>query len=276
MSASPARLSFPLSGDLARRLSGRPRVVFLDIDGTLAPIAPRPDLVEVPADTMDALTRLAAVEHTFVAIVSGRGVEDARRLVPIAGAWTIGNHGIEVMDAFGRVRVDPRVAEHQPRVAEANQRVGDDLRSVPGVVIENKRWTLSIHYRLAARGDVPRITETVTRAARDLGLVVTRGKEVLEIRPPVPIHKGSAAAQLADALGATGSGASLVYAGDDWTDEDAFRALRAVSPRAVTVRVWDGGRDGDPGVGVDSAAEFVVPGPRDVQALIESLLLVSA
>jgi trehalose 6-phosphate phosphatase len=70
------------------------------------------------------------------------------------------------------------------------------------------------------------------------------GKMMVELRPPVNIDKGTAAVALSDRLG-VGAEASLLYAGDDRTDEDAFRALRRRNPRVVTVRVLSDGDGGD-------------------------------
>jgi trehalose-phosphatase len=85
---------------------------------------------------------------------------------------------------------------------------------------------------------------------------------VFEVRPPISIDKGSAIIQLARRLGALGAGASLLFAGDDATDEDAFRVLRSDYPDAVTIHV---------GESLDSAAEFRVDGPNEIRELLLSI-----
>src|SRR4051812_26460108 len=94
------------------RLTGRPLLLMLDVDGTLAPIAPRPSLARVPDDTRRVLASLATQPGVSVALVSGRAARDARNIVGVANLWTIGNHGAEVMDPTGHTTVDPGVARY--------------------------------------------------------------------------------------------------------------------------------------------------------------------
>ena len=101
--------------------------------------------------------------------------------------------------------------------------------------------------------------------AKALGLRVTQGKLVLEVRPPARVDKGTAVLRLALHLGALRNGSALVFAGDDQTDEDAFRALRTRAPAAVTVRVTHG-------ESVATAAEFTVRDPEEMRLFLEWLL----
>src|SRR5215207_1232647 len=103
----------------ASRLAGRPLLLMLDVDGTLAPIAPRPSLARVPDETRRVLVSLATQPEVSVALVSGRAARDAQSVVGVANLWTIGNHGAEVMDPSGNITVDPAVA----RYAHAVERV---------------------------------------------------------------------------------------------------------------------------------------------------------
>jgi trehalose 6-phosphate phosphatase len=178
----------------------------------------------------------------------------------------IGNHGIEV--AAPNQPAVPRadVAEYADRITEALARCNAVADSAPGVVVEDKRWTLSVHYRLAERAVVPAVSAHVASIADSLGLRLTAGKEVLELRPPVDVNKGTAALQLAKSLSALDSEASILCVGDDRTDEDAFRALRDRQPLAVTVFVGDYGDD------VGTAAEFYVEDPDEVRTLLETIV----
>ena len=81
---------------MAQRLAGSPLLLLLDVDGTLAPIAERPEYAVVPPATQRVLVELVALPDTHVAIVSGRSARDARRLVNVKDVWVLGNHGIEV------------------------------------------------------------------------------------------------------------------------------------------------------------------------------------
>jgi trehalose 6-phosphate phosphatase len=256
--------ALPLQSTLAVRLGGTPLSILLDIDGTLAPIAPRPDQAKVPPETCKALETLIEIPDAHVALVTGRSVDDGRRIVPLKGLGIIGNHGFEVLGETGEVISEPAALSYLTVIGEAQRQLGPLVQQIPGVVLEDKQWTLSLHYRLAERTAIPRITETVERIAKELGLRVTRGKEVLELRPPLEVNKGTAAVLWVKRLGMSGS-ASVLYIGDDRTDEDAFRELRAAFPKAVTIRV------GDPDHGETTAAEFRVETPAEVRDFLVAL-----
>src|SRR5205823_3532298 len=131
----------------------------------------------------------------------------------------------------------PDIARFADQIAAALDRCTAIAEGMPGVIVEDKRWTLSVHYRLADPTIVSALSAHVAGIARQLGLHVTIGKEVLEIRPPVDVDKGTASLALAKSLGALDPNASIFCAGDDRTDEDAFRALRSAQENAVTVFV---------------------------------------
>lgn len=238
--AAPAAapvLALPDPGALGSRLAGSPLVVLLDVDGTLAPIAPRPEDACVPPPTRDAVARLARARDTHVAIVSGRGAADARRLVGVDEVWAIGNHGLETIAPDGLLSIDARVAEWEGPLRLVREAAAAAAAPIPGARVEDKGATLSIHYRLADAADVPRLERAVVAAADAAGLRVTRGRMVIEVRPPIAVDKGTAVLALAARLGATESSASILFAGDDRTDEDAMEALRGWHADAVTIHV---------------------------------------
>jgi trehalose 6-phosphate phosphatase len=256
--------ALPLQPAVALRLGGTPLSILLDVDGTLAPIAPRPGQAKVPAATCTALENLIAIPDAHVAIVTGRSVKDARRMVPLKGLGVIGNHGFEALGEAGEVVSEPAAQKYLSVVRAAQGKLAHLPKEIHGVVLEDKAWTLSVHYRLAERPAIKRITETVEQLAKELGLRVTRGKEVLELRPPLDVNKGTAAVIWVKRLGLSSS-ASVLYIGDDRTDEDAFRELRAAFPRAVTIRV------GSPDHGETTSAEFRVETPSEVKDFLVAL-----
>lgn len=260
-----APTSLPLPGSAAQRLAGAPLLVMLDIDGTLAPIAPRPELAVVPPETRRAVAALAAREGTHVVLVTGRAAADGRRLVAVGRAWVIGNHGCEVVSPEGEVAIDPAVEPWRQAIALAARQVAAAVAPIRGVVFENKTWSLSVHYRLADPSVGPRLRATVDEIAERHGLVVTSGKMIVEVRAPARVDKGTAVLSLARRLGGLAEGASLLFIGDDLTDEDAFRLLRARAPHAVTVRVAEPGETA-------TAAEFSVRDPAAVRETLEWLL----
>jgi trehalose 6-phosphate phosphatase len=256
---------FPITDALEERLGGTPLVVMLDVDGTLAPIAPRPDEVVVPEETRRAVAALAARDDVHVVLVSGRAALDARRLVSALHVWVIGNHGFEITGPDGEELVDQQVAHYRPAVAQAVRRLASRVAPVPGVVLEDKGWTLSLHYRLADPAVVPKLRAAVEETAAQLGLRLTHGKQVFEVRPPVRLDKGTAVLLLGRKLGGLEESGSLLFIGDDLTDEDAFRALRARSAEPVTVRVTHDET-------VATAAEYAACDPMEVRAFLEWLV----
>lgn len=262
--------ALPVPTDLAARLHGTPFLLLLDIDGTITPIAPRPSDVVVAEEARQVIDSLARTPGTCVAIVTGRSAGDARRVVGVDRAWYVGNHGLEVAAPGEEPVVPDVVANFAQPVAVAGARIASLIRAIPGVILENKRWTLSVHYRLAARDAVPELGLRVRKIARELGLDVAGGKEVFEIRPPVRINKGTAAIHIAARLGALEHGASILCAGDDETDEDMLRAIRERARAAVTVAV-------EPVLHARStAAEFFVGSPSAMIELLEIVMRLRA
>lgn len=230
------RALLPVAADVAARLAGTPLVSMLDVDGTLAPIAPRPDDAAVPADTKRLLAALATHPGVTVAFVSGRAAADVERLAGVRGAWIVGNHGFEIVRPDGTPMTDASSGTARDAIAAALHAISETVQSMPGVIIEDKHWTASVHFRLAAQSVAPVLREIVQRAADGRGLRVMEGKKVLEIRPNRDVNKGTAALQLAREILGQRPG-SVLYVGDDATDEDAFASLRAQMPAAVTARV---------------------------------------
>jgi trehalose-phosphatase len=249
------------------RLDGSPLVLLLDIDGTLAPIAPRPELAVVPTATKQVLQRLAEIPDVEVVMITGRTAEDARRMVDIPGTWTIGNHGLELTTPGGETFTSTELRRFEPKVLEAQQMLGAIVRATPGAILENKRWSLTVHYRMAEPDLMPALFERSVAVAKQLGFRVTEGKMVVELRPDIAVDKGTAAVALAERLDATRDSASLFSAGDDRTDEDTFRALRELNPRAVTVRIKGAGDD----VSVPTAAEFLLATTDDLRRVLDWL-----
>ena len=248
---------------VARLHGARPLVLMLDVDGTLAPIAARPEDAAVPPETRAVVAALAARADVRVALVSGRAAADALRMLAIPALSAAGNHGFELVTPGGGARAHPAAAPYEGALRAAVAELRTRLAGVEGALVEDKGPTISVHYRLVA----PHATDGVRLAAEEvaaaLGLRASGGKLVTEIRPPVAIDKGTAVLALAVELGGDVSGARLFFAGDDATDEDAFEQLRAHHPTAVTVHVGD--RE-------STAAEFRVHDAPALRELLAALL----
>jgi trehalose 6-phosphate phosphatase len=264
-------LAPPLAPALARRLEGHPFVALLDIDGTLAPIAPHPGQAAIPAETRQVLLDLALLPDVSIVGVSGRSAADAARILDFSRAWVVGNHGLEVAAPGESARVRPEVARFADPMAAAVAECRALAAGRVGVLVEDKRWTLSVHVRLA---DAATSIETIMGAreiADRLGLRARTGRRVIELRPPVDDDKGTAALDVLARLNALGLEASIFCAGDDRTDEDMFIRLRATTASAVTVRVLGAASDSQQ-VDYDSAAEFSVENPAALRDLLEVIV----
>lgn len=255
---TPATLDATLVAAVDRCAAARPLVLLLDVDGTLAPIVRRPEDARVPDATLATLAALAALDDTHLVLVTGRTPDSARRLVPIAGAWIVGNHGAEQLAPDGTHRVAPEVAAHGPTLRAAADALAPLAAAVPGVWVEDKGWSLSLHYRQAAPADWPRVAEATAAVAARFGLRAGGGKQVVELRAPVAVDKGTAGVALARTLGADAPAGAAIAAGDDVTDEDLFVRGRAELPRCVTVRVGGG----------ETAAEWRVEDPGEFAAVL--------
>ncbi len=223
---------------VATRFAGRRPAVFLDYDGTLTPIVDRPDRARLDTGTREALRALAERHPTV--IVSGRGREEVARLVGIDRLIYAGSHGFDIAGPDGsdlRHQVGSAIA---PVVRLAAQELADRLGGIAGLIVEDKRFAVALHYRLVADVDLDRLTsefDAVLAAHPELRR--SSGKKVLEMRPRIDWDKGKAVLWLLEALRIDGGDLLPVYVGDDTTDEDAFEALRG---RGVTVLVAAPGR----------------------------------
>jgi trehalose 6-phosphate phosphatase len=224
----------------------RTALVF-DVDGTLSPIAPRPELAVVPEQTRSELRRLAE-RYALVACLSGRAGLDARRLVGVDGIEYVGNHGLEL-------HPDARV------LATAIAR----FRDAVGMPVEDKGVSLAYHYREAEDEDAARAElEGVAQSALLAGLEPRWGRKVLEVRPRAEADKGTAVRALIE----RGRASRALYAGDDTTDLDAFRGLsEAGLEHAVRIAVAsdEGPRE------LREAADLVVSGPHELVEVLRRL-----
>jgi trehalose 6-phosphate phosphatase len=199
-------------------------ILLLDFDGTLAPIVERPELAEMLLASRGALGKLLARPDVQAAIVSGRGMADARGRAGIPGITYAGNHGMEI-EGPGTQRIHKEATAARPRLEAVRDQVTRAVAGIDGAIVEDKGLTLSVHYRLVERGRVADVKSAVHDAVGDDSVLrVTEGKEVLEIRPRVEWDKGRAVEFLLDQL-RPAPGTPIIYIGDDTTDEDAFRAL---------------------------------------------------
>ncbi|MDO8735675.1 MAG: trehalose-phosphatase [Thermoleophilia bacterium] len=212
--------------------------VFLDLDGTLAPIMPRPNDVAVTPEISRMIRKLA---HAYLAVtvVSGRPATGAKRIVGNAELAYIGNHGFETMLPGHAVVVCEEAQEYIPKIRELVEycRKDEELAEM-GIWLEDKTATMSFHFRRSSDPDQSAafIRDKFFPRIKELGLAVSAGRKVIEVRPPVPVNKGVAVGQLLDRLDCR----QAIYIGDDTTDVDALKELRKRKRRKNTVMVGVG------------------------------------
>ena len=221
---------------LRAALALRPSGLFSDVDGTLSAIATTPETAVLLPEVADLLTQ-ARSAFDLVAVVSGRAVADARQMVNVPDILYIGNHGLEYLNEDGvTMHVRP---EAEPWVRAINHVLASVQSPLteryPGLRVERKGVTASIHLRGLEEPYKAEdaIYQAITEAANPKGLRVTRGKLVVELRPPLDIDKGVAIESFIRERGLR----SALYLGDDQTDIDAFRTLRRLTEEGACLGI---------------------------------------
>ena len=241
-----------LPADLVRALddvAAAPHLlVASDFDGTLSPIVSNPADARPLPGAAEALTALAALPSTTVALVSGRALSTLRELSAMAPpVHLIGSHGAEFDSGF---------AHHINR--ELLDRIIAELTEIaatrPGVTVEPKLASVALHVRNASATDGADALDAARNASRGWDAEITAGKAVLEFAV-ISTDKGEAIDIIRDRDAAT----AVVFFGDDVTDEKAFRRMRMSD---VGVKVGPG----------DTLAAYRVESPEDVETALEYVL----
>ena len=225
--------------------------LFLDFDGTLAPIQRDPDTVQLPSGLADILS---ALKHRFagaIAIVSGRDLDDLSQRVPTE-FWRYGNHGLRVAGPG-----QTKSAMPSPAPDEMVEQIRSALAAHAGARLERKGPVLAVHYR-----EVPTAGEALLHAMRTIiaafdGYSVQHGKMVLEAKPK-SANKGVALQKAM--MEAPFAGRRPVMIGDDTTDEDAFSAALALG--GLAIKVGEG----------DSVAPYRLASPGDVHQFLRECI----
>lgn len=206
--------------------------LFLDVDGTLLPLAAVPADVHADANTGALLERLRALLDGALALVSGRPLEEMDRLFAPHIFAAAGQHGAEWRDAAGAT------GRHSVHLEELNDLRPQVLELAAGdarLLLEDKGLTLAVHFRRAP--ERARDLEAALAAALAVHptLTLQRGKCVLEVRP-AGCGKDTAIRRMLDAP--PFAGRLPLFAGDDATDEDGFRFINALG--GCSIKVGDG------------------------------------
>jgi trehalose-phosphatase len=245
--------------EIQRRIRGKRVVVFLDYDGTLTPIVARPELAVFSDETRRVVSELAA--RCPVAIVSGRDRADVESLVGIDHVAFVGSHGFDIVGPDGEEQPRPESLGLPPILDGLEDALQSRLRHVPGVRLQRKKYSLSVHYRGVddeRAPEVERIVDEEVAARKEIRK--TLGKKVFEIQPRIDWDKGKAVLHLLEQWNLDGHDGLPIYIGDDVTDENAFLAIRE---RGIGIHVKDGVET--------TAAHYTLTGTEEVRRFLQEL-----
>ncbi len=250
------------------KLSGKVKqaehiLLLSDFDGTLSPIAKKPELATLPELAKTRLQGLAQIPRLTLGVISGRNIKDLQQKTGINDILYAGNHGlqIEYRDIHFRHPVTSTIGEILSRVDYDVKLV---FANIEGVLVENKGLTLSLHYRLADETQIEEITRifnSITAPFVSSGKIkVTSGKKVYEVRPAVDWDKGKAIEFIVQELGFKNK-PLVLYLGDDVTDYDAFRATNKLAGISIYV-----GQEN-----INISARYFLYSPEEVSSFLEKL-----
>jgi trehalose 6-phosphate phosphatase len=251
---------------LREQLAGRQPAVFLDYDGTLTPIVDRPEDAVISESMREAVRGLAG--RCTVCVVSGRDRPVVQELMGVDDLVVAGSHGFDIWSPEGGAIEHQAAAGSEGLLERVTSRLRDELEPIEGALIERKKASVAVHYRLVREEGRPMVEAVVERLLADYAeeLKVTPGKMVYELQPKLDWDKGKAVLYLLDALDLERDDVVPFYIGDDITDEHAFEAL---SGRGIGVFV---GRADDPEVGGrTTAADFVLDSTEEVERFLDTL-----
>jgi trehalose 6-phosphate phosphatase len=217
------------AGDVAA-LGDAALAIFLDVDGTLLDLAARPDEVVTPAGLVTTLARAERKLAGALALISGRPIDDVDRLFAPLRLRASGVHGAEI-------RLDPSAPPTPTAAADLPQSLLSALRRAvaqfPGVFVENKRFSFTVHYRLAPSAERPlrNIVKQLVDSA-PIAVDTMDAHYAIEIKSPCFNKGGAIAAFLSTS---TFRGRTPIFVGDDTTDESGFALVSARGGFAYSV-----------------------------------------
>ncbi len=198
--------------------------IFLDYDGTIAPITPTPDTTELSPEMHRAVIKLAT--KCKIGVLSGRDLEDVRRRVNVEHIVYAGCHGFDIGGPQGMHAENQKGSEFLPLLDLVHKELSQKLADVRGAIVERKKFVITVHYRLVEEQKLDLVRKAVDLVAlRHPQLRKSHGKKMYELLPAIDWNKGKALLSLMTLLKADGPEVLPFYLGDDVTDEDAFRAI---------------------------------------------------
>lgn len=257
-----------ISGMVNRLVEHERLGVITDMDGTLSPIVANPAEARPTERNRELLQKLSS-RLALVAVVSGRAAADVRERVNLPELIYAGNHGLERWQD-GEVQVAPAVAPYVPHLQNAIEHLKSSGPQIPGLFIEDKGATVSVHYRNTPDPTTAgeELDPALSAIAAAEGLHMFRGRMVFELRPPLEMHKGTIFRQLIEEYRLD----AAVYLGDDTTDADALRVAQQLREQGHCYSFGIGVSSDDMPSVVAESSDVLVPGVEGVESFFSWLL----
>lgn len=249
-----------------KKLESRRHILLaFDYDGTLTPIVKRPELARLSHTMKGLLNTLSENPFFNLVIISGRSLNEIKKLVGIKKIIYAGNHGLELKGPYFRY-LNPRAKKSQPDILKIYKLLSKELAHLKGVLVENKGLSLSVHYRLVrGKNNLAELNKIFYQVIKPFQakkkIRLTFGKKVNEIRPPVKWDKGKCLKYLLRKTPQFRFKLLPVVLGDDRTDEDMFKAVK---DKGISVFV------GRPGI--SSFARYYLRNVAEVKKFLEKLI----
>ncbi len=225
---------------IGSKIAGRHVLLFLDYDGTLVKFKKRPEFAVPTRRVIRLLEKLKGNNSVSVTIITGRPLDQIRDMAGVPGINYSASHGQQMRMADGDTFEWEKARKAGPLIKRIKSAAEKELHGISGILIEDKKTSLAVHYRKVGRKDVPGIKSSVTKLFKKLNsggiLGMIEGSDVMEIRPR-GWDKGKAVKMIMKRYRPS----AVIYIGDDTTDEDAFRALRS-NVHAITIWVRNGSK----------------------------------
>lgn len=238
------------------------KVLMLDFDGTLTPIIKSPSKVRLSKTMRNLLSKLSKKEGFYLAILSGRQLRDLKKRVNLQNVIYAGNHGLEG-EIFSEKYLFPVPDKVLGTIGKIKKQLNQITDKFKGTFIEDKGLTLSFHYRLADRGQTPKIKLLINQMLNpfitsELTSVIM-GKKVIDITPNVNWSKGHFAEMVIKKItDRTKNHPTAIIIGDDTTDENVFQKLK----NQITITV---------GKKHQSKAKYYLKNPSEVVKFLQLL-----
>ena len=247
--------------DITQKLASS-LVLFLDYDGTLIDFEKKPDDVNTPKHLQTLIKELSDNTSITVIIITGRTLENIQSLVDTRNIIIAGLHGFEIQFPDQKHYVWEKAKETQGLIQHLKHASLQKFQNRKDVYIEDKKFTLAFHYRQVPENESADLVEQFIDVYREYDvekkLEILHGDKVLEVRPP-GWDKGKAVEMILKKLNRANRPFSLMYLGDDATDEDAFVFLK---DNGITIYVKNDSQR-------ETHAQYFVNNPKEVYRFLQ-------